>query len=471
MSPAAPTINIVTNPATGDVLAELPQATVDDVDGLVRRATAVQRAWRRVPRHERSRLMLEYVAVLRAHRDELAEILTRENGKPIGQAVGEMETVIRIFKGFAERLIAWEEEARFLDSQPGLERDVQLTHWEPLGVVVGIVPFNFPAELQAWKVAPAIATGNSIIVKPASTTPLVGSRMVELMAGVGFPDDLVQMVHAPGPVGAALARHPGVAAVALTGSTEAGLSVAVEGAKTLKRVALELGGNDAMIVLADADLDSVVKSAVYGRSLANGQVCCATKRLLAERPVVDELVERLAHGYGGLRLGDPIEAATELGPLITGGAAAEIAGLVARAVREGARVVAGGTSPDGAFLAPTVLLDEDARSGVSHDVEVFGPVLDIVPFDTVEQALEIANDTSFGLSGSVFSRDIGRAMDVALGMETGSIVINGTGLFRADQQAWGGYKLSGNVRESLNDGLEEFSQRKTLTLKGILNRG
>jgi acyl-CoA reductase-like NAD-dependent aldehyde dehydrogenase len=461
-------LNIVRNPATGEQLAELPQSTTDEVDGLVARATSVQRSWARVPRHARSALMLDYVAVLRAHREELAAILTSENGKPIGQARDEVDTVIRIFKGFAERVIAWDEEARFLDTEPGRERDVQFTHWEPLGVVVGIVPFNFPAELQAWKVAPAIAAGNAIVVKPSSSTPLVGTRMVELMAGLGFPDGLVQIVHAPGSVGAALAAHPGVAAVALTGSTEAGLAVAAAGARTLKRVALELGGNDAMVVLADADLDLVVAEAVAGRSLANGQVCCATKRVIAERPVADSLAERLAVAYGGLRLGNPAQPSTQLGPVINASAAAAIAGQVSEAVRQGARVIAGGTAPDGAFLAPTVLFDDGATADVSHDVEIFGPVLDVIPFDSTQQAIDIANASQFGLSGSVFSRDTGRALDVALGLETGSVAINGTGLYRADQQAWGGYKLSGNVRESLNEGLEEFSQRKTVTLRNIL---
>jgi succinate-semialdehyde dehydrogenase / glutarate-semialdehyde dehydrogenase len=465
-----PSTRVVRNPGTGEPVGEVPINTREQLEAALERSAQAQRGWANVPRHERAALMKRYVAVLREHHEELATLLSKENGKPISQARDEIGTTERIFEGFAERVLQFHEEARFLDSQPGLERDVQITRHEPLGVIGAIVPYNFPSELQAWKVAPAIAMGNTVVVKPASATPLTGAREVELMDEVGFPPGVVQMIHGPADIARALAEHPIPAGISLTGSTEAGLSVAASGAKTLKRVELELGGNDAMIVLADADLDRVVAEAVFGRSLANGQVCCATKRILVQRPLFAALLERLNVEFGGLRVGDQLADGTQIGPLISSRAADEVAEQVRTALGEGARLIVGGQANEGAFFRPTVIVDEEAASGVSHSVEIFGPVLDIVPFDAVERAVEIANSSIFGLSGSVFSRDIGRAMDVALQMQTGAIVINGTGLYRSDAMAWGGYKLSGNVREGLGTSLEDFAQTKTLTLRRILSQ-
>jgi acyl-CoA reductase-like NAD-dependent aldehyde dehydrogenase len=264
------TPDVVTNPATGERLAALRFHSIRDLEEMPVRSAAAQRKWAKTPRHERSAAMLRYVEVLRAHHEELALILTKDNGKTLDQARAEIDSTIRIFKGFAERILAWHEEARFLDSQAGLEGDVQITHHEPLGVVAAIVPFNFPSELQAWKVAPAIATGNTAVVKPSSLTPLVGTREIELMAEASFPADIAQVIHGSREIGSGLASHPLVAGLSLTGSTDTGISVATAGAKTLKRVGLELGGNDAAIVLADANMEFVVEQAVIGRSIANG---------------------------------------------------------------------------------------------------------------------------------------------------------------------------------------------------------
>jgi succinate-semialdehyde dehydrogenase/glutarate-semialdehyde dehydrogenase len=458
----------VTNPATGETLAELPLNSLEELDAALERAKAAQKTWARVPRHERSAQMRRAADLMRAQREELATLLTRENGKTIDQARGEVDTTIRIFQGCAERILAWEEDARFLDSEEGREADVQITHHDPLGVIAAIVPFNFPSELNAWKVAPAIATGNTAVVKPSRLAPLTVIREMELLHQAGVPADVVQIVNGDQVLGRALASHPIPAGVSLTGSTEAGISVATAGAKTLKRVALELGGNDAMIVFADADMDRVVSEAVWGRSLANGQVCCANKRVIVERKAADELVQRLAVSFGGLRLGDPLQPDTGLGPLISGGAAAGVAEQLQHSLDQGARLVCGRPAADRAFFRAAVIVDEDASADVSHDLEIFGPVLDVIPFDTEERAVEIANDSIYGLSGSVFSTDLGRAMRVALQMETGHISINGSGLYRADAVAWGGYKLSGNVREGLGTSLAEFMQTKTLTLRSVL---
>ena len=461
----------VTNPATDEVIARIPLDTVDDLERMLHRAAAAQKTWAKVPRHERSAYLRKYADLLRAHHEELATLLTQENGKPIDQARSEIDTTIRIFQGCGERILAWEEEARFLDSEAGREGDIQITHHDPLGVIAAIVPFNFPSELNAWKVAPAIATGNTVVVKPSRQAPLTVIREMELLWEAGVPRDVVQILNGDQELGQALASHPIPAAISLTGSTEAGISVATAGAKTLKRVALELGGNDAMIVFADADMDRVVREAVWGRSLSNGQVCCANKRIIVEAAAAEDLVERFKSSFGGLRLGNPLSPETGLGPLISRSAAATVADQVAHSVDQGARLVCGGGRPDRAFFGPTVIVDADAAADVSHDLEIFGPVLDVIPFSTESQAVEIANGSIYGLSGAVFSADLGRAMRVALGMETGHISINGTGLYRADAVAWGGYKLSGNVREGLGTSLAEFMQTKTLTLRSVLTAG
>jgi succinate-semialdehyde dehydrogenase/glutarate-semialdehyde dehydrogenase len=469
--PAAEREYQVTNPATNEVLARIPLDTLADLDDKLNRAAAAQKTWARVPRHERSAVMRVYADLLRAHREELATLLTRENGKTIDQARGEIETTIRIYQGCAERILSWEEEARFLDTEAGREGDIQFTHHDPLGVIAAIVPFNFPSELNAWKVAPAIATGNTVVVKPSRQAPLTVIRELELLWEAGVPRDVVLLLNGDQALGQALAEHPIPAAISLTGSTEAGISVSTAGAKTLKRVALELGGNDAMIVFADSDMDRVVREAVWGRSLANGQVCCANKRIIVEASAAPDLIERFKTSFGGLRLGNPLEPETGLGPLISRGAAANVADQVAHSVDQGARLVCGGGRPDGAFFAPTVLVDSDGAADVSHDLEIFGPVLDVIPFASETEAVAIANASIYGLSGAVFSADLGRAMRVALQMETGHISINGTGLYRADAVAWGGYKRSGNVREGLGTSLAEFMQTKTLTLRSVLAAG
>ena len=461
----------VINPANDEVLASVPLDTIADLDAMLVRSAAAQKTWARVPRHERSAVMRVYADLLRAHRDELGTLLCRENGKPIDQARGEIETTIRIYQGCAERIVAWEEEARFLDSEAGHEGDIQFTHHDPLGVIAAIVPFNFPSELNAWKVAPAIATGNTVVVKPSRQAPLTVIRQIELLWEAGVPRDVVQILNGDQELGHALASHPIPAAISLTGSTEAGISVATAGAKTLKRVALELGGNDAMIVFADADMDRVVAEAVWGRSLSNGQVCCANKRIIVEAAAADQLIERFRTAFGGLRLGDPLKADTGLGPLISRSAAINVADQVAHSLDQGVRLVCGGGRPDGAFFAPTVVVDAEAAADVSHDLEIFGPVLDIIPFSSESRAVEIANASIYGLSGAVFSTDLARAMRVALQMETGHISINGTGLYRTDAVAWGGYKRSGNVREGLGTSLAEFMQTKTVTLRSVLTTG
>jgi acyl-CoA reductase-like NAD-dependent aldehyde dehydrogenase len=457
----------ILNPATDEILDELPDSTESEVDEAVGRAVAGQRRWAQVPRHERAVIMRRYSALTREHAEELSELLSREQGKPLQQSRDEVERHCRMFEGFADRVLAHEERAFFLDSQPALERDLQVTRHEPLGVVAGILPFNFPIELYAHKVAPAIATGNSIVLKPSEDTPLTTRRAVQLLHQAGVPADVVQVVYGGGEVGRRLVADPRVAAISFTGSTEAGISVASTAARTLKKTLLELGGNDAMIVLEDADLDLVVEQAVFGRTLSNGQCCCANKRLIVDAAVRGELTERLVDRFAGLSVGDPLRADTALGPLINPEAAIRVEEQIQHTLQQGATLAAGG-SRDGRFVTPTVLTDVREGMDIAHDMEVFGPVVAVLAVDSLDQAIGLANATRYGLSGSVFTQDIQRAMKVASRLETGQVVINGTGLYRSEVMGFGGYKNSGMGREGLGFSLEEFLQLKTITFAGVL---
>ena len=456
----------ITNPATGDIVDRVVDTDLSEVSAAVERSVVAQRNWASVPRHERARILKAYAAQVR-QTSGLAELLSREQGKPLQQAHDEIELHCRLFEGFANRVLTMEDTATFLDIQRGLERDFQVTRHEPVGVVAGIIPFNFPVELYAHKVAPALATRNSIVIKPSEETPLATTKLVDLLRDAGVPPDVVQIVYGGRDVGEALISHPAVAAVSFTGSTAAGISVATSSARTLKRVLLELGGNDAFIVLEDADLDVVTDQAVFGRTLSNGQCCCANKRLLIADAVYDEVVERLTDRFRQLRTGDPLEPGTDVGPLVKEAAARTVLDQIAQTVDAGASITTGGQR-DGCFVTPTVLQGVRPDMDIARDMEVFGPVVALMRVRSDAEALTVANSTSYGLSGAVFTRDVTRAMSFAAQMQTGQVVINGTGLYRPDSMGFGGYKSSGNGREGLAVSLEEYCEVKTITFKGVM---
>lgn len=463
------TILTVLNKATGSPIERLPLTAPADIDGVLREAANVQREWSRVPRHERYQLMTRYASAVAEHAGEFAALLSVESGKPLNQCLGELGICERLFRGFAERMLAASERADFLDNQAGLEGDVLITHREPLGVVVAILPFNFPIELFAHKVAPAIAMGNAVVVKPPIEDPLAVVQLVSLMTSCGMPEGLVQVVMGGADVGASLVDSDIPAAISFTGSTETGKTVARTAARTLKLLTLELGGNDAMIVLPDADLDLVVEEAVFGRSIANGQCCCANKRIIVHESLAADLLARLADRFGSLRLGDPADDGVDVGPLIHNKAASKVASQVKETVDAGARILAGGRRTNGNFFEPTVLGAVTPDMPVARDEEVFGPVMCVLAASDDEAAVTIANSSSYGLSGSIFSADVGRAMRMATQLQTGQVVVNGTGLYRPDVAGFGGYGLSGQRREGLSESLAEYSQNKNIVLRRALD--
>ena len=342
-----------------------------------------------------------------------------------------------------------------------------MTIRRPLGVVVAIVPFNYPVELWSHKAAGALAAGNAVITKPPEECPLTILRIAEFMEAAGLPRAAHQAVTGTGEVaGAALVRARGVQMVAMTGSTAAGRQISRDAADTLKKVHLELGGNDATIVCADADPASVASDLISGRfTSGNGQICCAVKRVLVDRSLHDSLVDTLVAKTKALRVGDPAAEETDVGPLITEAAAKRVEAQVNGAVAEGARILVGGVRR-GNFYEPTILTDASPDMPSLRE-EIFGPVMPVFQFSDFDQAIDIANDTPYGLQAAIYTRDLGRVMRAFDRLETGTVVVNHTTAVRVENLPFGGTKLSGNAREGLHDTLLDMTEQKTLLMSDV----
>jgi acyl-CoA reductase-like NAD-dependent aldehyde dehydrogenase len=443
----------IINPATEEVVESLDPATEEDADRAIARAKEAFPAWRDIEPADRSRLLRRLADALDAERETLAQLESRNTGKPIGDSRGEMGMVAETFHyyaGMPERLLG--------DSIP-VSSGVDVTFREPLGVVGLIVPWNFPLTIASWKMAPALAAGNTLVLKPAELTPLTALRFERIAREAGIPEGVVNVLVGPGSkVGKRLVEHPDVAKVAFTGSTEVGRGIMAGAAGTIKRVTLELGGKSANVVFADADLEKAAASApvaVFGNA---GQDCCARSRILVQRDVFDEFLSLMEPIVTGMRVGDPFDEETEMGPLISSDHREKVAGYVP----DDAPVAIRGEAPGGPgfWFPPTVLAPVDNRDRAAEE-EIFGPVVAVIPFEDEEDAVRLANDTVYGLSGSVWTQNVARAMRVARRIEAGVLSINSNTSVRV-ATPFGGMKQSGVGRELGPHALDYYTEVKNV---------
>src|SRR3954447_16216486 len=443
----------VVEPATAGVMAELPRAGVEETDAAVARAKAAFPAWRAVSPPDRSRMLHRLADALADKQEELAVLEARNAGKPIRDARGEMAMVVDTFRYYAGG------PERLLGKTIPVAGGIDMTFREPLGVVGLIVPWNFPLMIASWKVAPALAAGNTIVLKPAELTPLTALDLERIALEAGLPEGVVNVVAGPGSVaGQRLVEHPYVAKIAFTGSTDVGRGIAEGAAATIKRVTLELGGKSANVIFADADLERAAQAAplaVFGNA---GQDCCARSRILVERSAVDGFLDLLETEIESLRVGDPLDEATQMGPLIS----ADQRETVASFVPDDAPVAIRGHAPDGpGFWFPPTVPAPVSNTDRAAAEEIFGPVAAVIPFDSEEDAIRLANETIYGLSGSIWTRDGARALRVARAVETGVISINSNTSVRVSTP-FGGFKQSGVGRELGPHALEHYSELKNV---------
>ena len=440
-------------PATEEVLAEVDRAGVDEVDEAVARARGALPAWRSLSPGARAGALHALAHTLAEHQEELAVLEARNAGKAIGDARGEMAMVVDTFRYYAgapERLLG--------DTIP-VAGGQAFTVREPVGVVGLITPWNFPLTIAAWKLGPALAAGNTVVLKPAELTPLTALRFAELALSAGLPEGVVNVVVGPGRTcGQRLVEHPDVAKIAFTGSTEVGRTIAAGAAESIKRVTLELGGKSANVIFADADLEAAASAAplaVFGNA---GQDCCARSRILVQEDALERFLELLEPAVKALHVGDPLDEATQMGPLIS----ASQRDTVASFLDGEAPVAFRGSAPEGAgfWFAPTVLSPVKPSDRVAQE-EVFGPIAAVITFRDEAEAIRLANDTIYGLSGSIWTRDGARALRVARAIETGVISINANTSVRVTTP-FGGFKQSGYGRELGPHALEAYTEVKTI---------
>ena len=458
----------VTNPATNEFIDTVPNSSLDDVDMAVKEAIIGQKVWAKVPIHERGKILMKFNELVKSHRDELTKLLSDETGKPITEAYGEIDNVDIGVPAFVEK--AKHEYGHLIPrgSEKGNERTIQYTVQEPLGVVAAIIPFNFPSDLFCQKVPSALMMGNSVIVKPSTYNPLTLTKYVELLIEAGVPYGAIEVLHGDGKtVGQGLAAHKGVALVSLTGSTAAGMETMGTCSKNLTHVMLELGGNDALIIHKDADMDLAVEETVWGRLYNTGQVCCASKRFLVHNSVKDEFIRRMIEKIQSLKIGMPSDPDTKIGCLINESAAIRVEEQVKQTVSQGAKIVYGGRR-NGAFFEPTILDNVTKDMDVAKNMEIFGPVISVIGYDDIDDAIAIANQSSFGLCGGIITNDMPLAMNVSEKMECGGFIVNGASFFRSFEMPFGGWKHSGIGNEGVSSTLKEMSRTKTVILKNII---
>jgi aldehyde dehydrogenase (NAD+) len=453
------------NPATGEEICQVAEADEADVDKAVAAARAAfeRGPWRKTPASERGRLLNRLADLIEQHADELAALEALDNGKPvaIARAVDVPASVAcyRYFAGWADKI-----QGRTIPVDGNF---FCYTRLEPVGVVGQIIPWNFPMLMQAWKLAPALATGNTVVMKPAEQTPLSALRVGELIVEAGYPEGVVNLLPGYGPTaGAAIARHMDIDKVAFTGSTEVGQLVMEAAAKSnLKRVTLELGGKSPNIIFADTNIDEAVEGAHFGLFFNHGQCCCAGSRVFVEEKIYDEFVEKSGVRARKRRVGDPFDPKTEQGPQVDDAQFEKVMGYIDSGKSEGAKLVCGGSRVGnrGYFIEPTVFSDVQDDMRIARE-EIFGPVMSIIPFKSMDEVVDRANRTTYGLAAAVWTRDIQRALAISNSVRAGTVWVNCYNVL--DTRApFGGFKQSGIGRELGEYGLQQYTEVKTVTVK------
>jgi aldehyde dehydrogenase (NAD+) len=453
------------NPATGEEICQVAEADAGDVNIAVKAARAAfeRGPWRKTLASERGRLLNRLADLIERHADELAALESMDNGKPVSVAravdVPASVACYRYFAGWADKV-----QGKTIP----IDGDYFCyTRLEPVGVVGQIIPWNFPMLMQAWKLAPALATGNTVVMKPAEQTPLTALRIGELIVEAGYPDGVVNILPGFGPTaGAAIARHMDVDKVAFTGSTEVGhLIMGAAAQSNLKRVTLELGGKSPNIVFADTDLDEAVEGAHFGLFFNHGQCCCAGSRVFVEEKIYDQFVEKSGVRARNRTVGDPFDPKTEQGPQVDQAQFDKVMGYIETGRREGANLVCGGerVGDRGYFIQPTVFSNVNDDMAIARE-EIFGPVMSVIPFKTIDEVVARANRTDYGLAAAVWTRDIGKAHAIANNVRAGTVWVNCYNVL--DPRApFGGFKQSGIGRELGEYGLQQYTEVKTVIVK------
>ncbi len=456
------------NPATGKVYDTVPRATAEDVKTCVANAVKGQKEWAAIPFYKRMEMLEEFIRLVEADSEKIAEIMTLEGGKPYGQSLAEVGRVKDTTRGYIAAARTMYGKTLPFNPEPRGEGDINFTIYEPLGVVACIPAFNFPAVVFAHKVSAALCSGNSCILKPPSDTPCSALYMVSLLLKAGVPGNTIQCITGGGgDIGDLLVEDPRVNAVMLTGSTKVGVGIAERCASQLKTYCLELGGNDPFVICDDADIETAVKESLAGRIGNAGQICCSSKRFIVDNKIKDEFTKALADALSKLKMGDPTDKTVDVGPVINRRAADGIMQKIKNAESQGAKIVCGAVQND-CFITPCVLGDVPKTADVASDDEIFGPVFSVIGFEDLDEAIEIANQSCYGLSAGILTNDFKKGLKFALAVDAGACVVGANGNYRLGQQPFGGHKMSGVGTEGSMDTLKELSKVKTICLKNAL---
>lgn len=453
------------NPADLQFIDTVPTATKQDADQAIKNAQKGFREWSAYPLEKRIAILRKFIELYDENSEALARYITRDMGKLINESRGCISDTKILMETFLDHAACLGTEVLPVGNHGKNADDLVITVREPLGIVVAIIPWNWPVDLLAHKSIPALVMGNSLVVKPSSNAPRAGIRFVELLLEAGVPANAVQILTGSGSkLGGWLCDDPRISCITITGSTEAGIDVAQKAGKHLHRTCLELGGNDAFVILPDTDMDLAVQETVDARLSNAGQTCCASKRFIVHNSIKEEYINALVDALKNVVIGDPMDEKTQLAPLASKKAALEVENQVQLSVEQGAKIRCGGNIVNETFFEPTVM-EATREMDAAQDMEIFGPIFTVIGYDTTDEAIEISNNSKYGLSSGVLGKDLFALMKVAKGMQAGACVINGSSLYRCKDEPFGGYKKSGLGKEGGKYTLEEMSQIKTIVFK------